>query len=96
MTSRQAVCDLHRSPCLFPLPQKYWADDTRPYRFVTAQDIKTAFWASEASQEQRLLLGAPPSADAVPRGSEDGSASASEASGSEEGWVAESALTTQK
>lgn len=52
---------LHRSPP--PLPQKYWADNTRAYRYVTAQAIRAAFWQSEASEGQRLLLAAPPAAD---------------------------------
>lgn len=50
-----------RRPRSFPasVPQKYWADNTRPYSYVTAQTIRQAFWQSEASEPQRLMLAAP-------------------------------------
>lgn len=46
-----------------PLAQKYWVDNTRAYRYVTAQTIRHAFLDSEASEEQRLLLATPVDAD---------------------------------
>lgn len=60
MTSR-----LSPAPPSSPYPQKYWADNTRPYSYVTAQTIRKAFWESKASEPQRLMLAAPPAAEAV-------------------------------
>jgi hypothetical protein len=73
-------------PCpLLASPQKYWADNTRPYRYVTSQTIRASFWKSEASEAQRALLAAPPSLD--------GGASSSSDAGSDE--ERQQALTTQ-
>ena len=54
-----------------PVPQKYWADNTRAYRYVTAQTIRTTFLESEASEPQRLLLAAPPALAAPAPGGEE-------------------------
>lgn len=64
-------------------PQKYWVDNTRPYRYVTAQAIRQSFWDSEASADQRALLAAPPAPDGA---AADGGT----------GLGAEAALTTDK
>ncbi len=53
------------APPLPPTPQKYWADNTRPYSYVTAQTIRKAFWESKASEPQRLMLAAPPAQHGV-------------------------------
>lgn len=53
---------LRSSPPL-PLPQKYWADNIRPYKYVTAQAIRSTFWESEAAEGQRALLAAPPATE---------------------------------
>ena len=77
---------------VLPVPQKYWADDSRPYRYVTAQTIRSAFWESEASETQRLLLAAPPAADGPTAPS--GSASGRRCGDSDEAY--HQALTTEK
>lgn len=53
------------APLLPPALQKYWADNTRPYSYVTAQTIRKAFWESKASEPQRLMLAAPPAQHGV-------------------------------
>lgn len=43
-TRRCTLALISAAPCLLPLLQKYWADNTRAYRYVTSQTIRNTFW----------------------------------------------------
>ena len=46
---RKGVADFLQEVALPSDQQKYWGDNTRPYAYVTAQTIRTAFWSSSAA-----------------------------------------------
>ncbi|PSC69376.1 ATP-binding cassette transporter isoform B [Micractinium conductrix] len=61
--ARKGVADFLQEVALPSDQQKYWADNIRPYKYVTAQAIRSTFWESEAAEGQRALLAAPPATE---------------------------------